>query len=113
MLLQADTYNNAIRLVGVASGTVSTLAGSPSQSTGFADGAGTLALFTYPRNVAIDATGDFALVVSESVAGNSVGASLAAKTKIRHVYRTARAALARDVSGFLYRKQRFLMRWNP
>lgn len=50
----ADSKNNRIRKVD-PDGTVSTLAGS---KNGFADGAGTAALFNYPADVAIDAAGN-------------------------------------------------------
>lgn len=60
---QADTANGAIRIVDVASGLVTTLAGSTSQTYGHADGAGTAATFYNPIGIAMDAAGTFALVV--------------------------------------------------
>lgn len=60
---QAEFYNHAIRLVDVASGLVTTLAGSPSQTSGHADGVGAAASFYNPRGVAMDAAGTFVVVV--------------------------------------------------
>ena len=64
-----DTYNNLIRRVDIATGVTTTLAGSGSEcselfcgSAGFLDGASGSARFNYPRGVAIDPSGTFALV---------------------------------------------------
>ncbi|UFS70222.1 hypothetical protein LPW11_20400 [Geomonas sp. RF6] len=51
-LFVADTFNNAVRRIDIASGTVSTLAGSG--SPGFADGVGTEASFTSPLGITTD-----------------------------------------------------------
>ena len=50
----ADTYNNKIRVVGIASGLVSTLAGSGIE--GDTDDTGTLASFDSPAGIATDGT---------------------------------------------------------
>lgn len=52
----ADSFNSAIRKI-TSNGTVSTLAGPSDQSTGFIDGNGTSARFTYPEAVAVGADG--------------------------------------------------------
>jgi DNA-binding beta-propeller fold protein YncE len=57
--LVADTDNNRIRRVSIATGNVTTLAGSVD---GYADGVGTQASFSYPFGVSISADGTFALV---------------------------------------------------
>eukprot|EP00964_Phaeocystis_antarctica_P128632 scaffold92426_cov59-Phaeocystis_antarctica.AAC.2 len=55
-----DSHNHRIRRVEIATGATTTLAGSGSD--GFSNGAGGSALFNYPRGVAIDPSGGFALV---------------------------------------------------
>ena len=62
--LVADLYNKAVRMIIIASRTVSTLAGG--SGSGSADGAGAVATFVDPNAVAIDPTGSFAIVVSGS-----------------------------------------------
>ena len=52
--------SHRIRLVDIATGATTTLAGSGSR--GFGNGAGGSAQFQYPRGVAIDPSGTFALV---------------------------------------------------
>ena len=53
-LYVADYNNNAIRKVSPL-GVVSTLAGSPTQASGAADGTGAGATFNNPHGVAVDA----------------------------------------------------------
>ena len=55
-----DTSNHRIRRVEIATGAITTLAGSG--SAGFRDGAGGSAQFYYLTDVAIDPSGTFALV---------------------------------------------------
>ena len=55
-----DLGNHRIRRVDLATGATTTLAGSG--SAGFLDGASGSARFKYPRHVAIDPSGAFALV---------------------------------------------------
>ncbi|MBI3582075.1 MAG: hypothetical protein HY098_08410, partial [Nitrospinae bacterium] len=55
-LYVADTFNHTIRMVVIATGAVTTLAGKP-QYPGFADGAGlTAALFSFPQFITTDGT---------------------------------------------------------
>ena len=67
---QADTYNNLVRRVVLASGLVTAVAGNIALSTGpptnygHADGVGTASSFFYPSGVAVDAGGSFAIIVS-------------------------------------------------
>ena len=56
-----EYWNNRIRRVDIATGATTTLAGSG--TPGFLDGAGGIAQFKNPVNVAIDPSGTFALVV--------------------------------------------------
>ena len=55
-----DQNNQRIRRVDIATGATTTLAGSG--SAGFRDGAGGSAQFNYPRGVAIEPSGGYALV---------------------------------------------------
>ena len=57
-IVVADTFNNRIRLV-TPGGVVTTLAGLTS---GFANGTGAVALFSYPSGVAVTSTGDLVVV---------------------------------------------------
>ena len=57
--LVTDYYNNRVRHLVIATGMVTTLAGS---SQGYQDGTGSLALFFNPYHVAISSDGTFALV---------------------------------------------------
>ena len=66
-LLQADT-NHLIRYIDLSSGLVSTLAGT-SGVPGSANGLGITASFNWPYDVAMDAAGTFALVVSDALEG--------------------------------------------
>lgn len=68
LALVADSSNSAIRQVDVATGAVTTVAGSP-WGVGSSDGIGTLAMFTSPTGIAIDAAGVTAIVVSASKCG--------------------------------------------
>ena len=62
----ADTYNNLIRQIVIATGTVTTLAGTSGQvGQGSADGVGTAAMFYLPRGISVDSTGTN-LYVSDS-----------------------------------------------
>jgi DNA-binding beta-propeller fold protein YncE len=56
----ADTYNHRIRKIVIATGQVSTLAGSG--SSGYADGTGVAAHFRDPYDVAVDSSGNFLYV---------------------------------------------------
>lgn len=60
-MVQADSQNNAIRRLVVATSTVSTLAGTVGTS-GFADGFGSSATFKGPLGVTVDALGTIAIV---------------------------------------------------
>ena len=64
----SDTLNHAIRMIDVASSTVSTLAGNPlhdSSNGGFNDGYATAALFSSPIAVAIDPSAPQQLVIAD------------------------------------------------
>ena len=56
-----DYNNHLIRRVEIATGATTTLAGTG--TLGFLDGDGAIAKFNYPRGIAIDPSGTFALVV--------------------------------------------------
>jgi hypothetical protein len=53
-LFVADTWNNSIRKIVIASGEVSTLAGSLSGLSGSSDATGTAARFNHPRGITTD-----------------------------------------------------------
>jgi sugar lactone lactonase YvrE len=59
--LVADFSNNVIRAITLASGVVTTLAGTPG-SSGSSDGVGTGARFTYPAGIALSGDGATVLV---------------------------------------------------
>jgi DNA-binding beta-propeller fold protein YncE len=61
LALVADTQNHTIRKVDLATGTTSTLAGSP-RNAGSANGAGSAARFFHPEGLALSADGTLALV---------------------------------------------------
>ncbi len=61
--LVADANNNRVRRVTLATGVVTTLAGSSSDSAPFADGTGSAASFSYPSGVSTSPDASFALVV--------------------------------------------------
>ena len=56
-LFVADTYDNTIRKIVIATGAVTTLAGTPGQ-TGSADGTGSSARFAWPSGVVSDGVGN-------------------------------------------------------
>ena len=53
-------YDHRIRRVDIATGATTTLAGSG--TGGFLDGAGAIARFNYPKGIAIEPSGGYALV---------------------------------------------------
>ena len=53
-----------MRRIDLSDNSVTTLAGSLTQSAGLADGVGTLATFFYPNSITMDSTGSVALIVS-------------------------------------------------
>ena len=55
-----DSSGHRIRRVEIATGATTTLAGSGTE--GFLDGAGAIAQFKYPRGIAIEPSGGYALV---------------------------------------------------
>ncbi len=59
----ADTGNDRVRRLAIATGFVTTVAGS---TTGYTDGAGTTAKFNHPTGIAISSDGSFALVADPS-----------------------------------------------
>lgn len=63
--LQGDSGNNMIRRINLTDNSVTTLAGSPTQAAGHADGVGTLATFYAPASVALDDAVTYAILVSE------------------------------------------------
>jgi DNA-binding beta-propeller fold protein YncE len=56
-LFVTDAYNNAIRQIVIATGEVTTFAGSTNGDPGFADGTGTAAAFYLPQGIAITPDG--------------------------------------------------------
>jgi hypothetical protein len=72
-LYVADGGNNTIRKVVVATGTVTTLAGTAGMS-GSTDSTGLLARFNFPKGVALDGAGN--------LNGNSVSTYLRASTPL-------------------------------
>lgn len=74
LTLQADSDNNLLRRVNLASGVVTTLAGNAAQgggppyNYGYADGVGTIATFNNPSAVVVDAVGALAIVVRKGAA---------------------------------------------
>ena len=62
--LVADTYNHRVRRIVIATGAVTTLAGSGTPT--FADGAGAQASFQYPTGVCISPNGTLAFVADQS-----------------------------------------------
>ncbi|NJO82104.1 MAG: hypothetical protein HC828_04405 [Blastochloris sp.] len=65
MALIADTNNHLIRQLDVATGTVTTLAGTSGES-GYVDGVGADVRFNNPGSIAMTADGDLALVADTS-----------------------------------------------
>lgn len=63
-MLQVDHGNHLIRRVNLSSGLVNRVAGNMTE--GYADGAGSLAMFDYPIGIAINADATFAIVVRRS-----------------------------------------------
>jgi len=64
--LQIDYLNHAVRRIDLSDNSVTTLAGSPTQSSGHADGVGTLATFNRPLGIALNTAANFAVIVSLS-----------------------------------------------
>ena len=62
--MKADTNNQCVRRVVVSSGAVTTIAGTAGFN-GYADGPGTAAMFAWPQDVAMDAAGTVAFIVSQ------------------------------------------------
>lgn len=63
--LIADSSNHTIRRITLASAQVTTIAGSPGQD-GRADGTGTAARFSSPREIALSSDGSFALIADSA-----------------------------------------------
>lgn len=75
----ADCNNNAIRFV-TPDGTVSTLAGGGPNAYGFANGLGTLARFSNPNGVAVDASGNVYVADTFNYAVRVIGPNGAVST---------------------------------
>lgn len=60
---QADTNNHLLRRLDLNIGRVLTVAGSPSQASGFADGLGSVSSFFKPAGLAMDSSGTFVIIV--------------------------------------------------
>ena len=65
LALVVDSNNNVIRGVDVATGRVSTVAGSTARKSGFNDGVGTAASFNSPVGISMGMSWQEALIVSE------------------------------------------------
>jgi sugar lactone lactonase YvrE len=102
-LYVADTDNNTIRKVVVATGAVTTLAGTAGQ-TGNTDGIGTAARFYHPSNVAADAAGNLYVVDSANYKIRKVVVASGAVTTLAPAPFSANAppAVAADGAGNLY-----------
>jgi DNA-binding beta-propeller fold protein YncE len=113
----ADTMNNVIRFVELASGNVRTLAGNPnSGGNGNNDGTGTLARFYGPTGLVIDSTGQYLYVadsynhrirqiqnmtgVVTTIAGSSIGCIDGLGTNA--AFRNPRALALDSNNPFLY-----------
>lgn len=72
VFLQADGLGDRIRMIDLATAVVTTLAGS---AVGYADGQGTLALFSNPSGISIDDAGTFAVVVRRGGGRGGCGGS--------------------------------------
>jgi DNA-binding beta-propeller fold protein YncE len=110
-LYVTDAANNRVRLVVIASGVVSTLAGSG--TVGFQNGFGVAASFNEPHGVAVDPTGQYLLVAETSnnrvrridvtnanvsaIAGSGIG-GFADGLNVRSMYSGPRG-IAIDASG--------------
>ncbi len=72
-LYVADTGNNAIRQIVIATGVVTTLAGTPPPAiAGSTDGTGDIATFTSPKGIAIDKTNSILYVAQgDPTTGNN------------------------------------------
>ncbi len=109
-LYVADGGNNRIRKIVVATGAVTTLAGS---SSGYADGTGTAALFSNPISIAYDGMGNVyvgdnnrirkivvATAVVTTLAGNGTATFVDGVPTTASFYNPY--GLATDVAGYLY-----------
>jgi sugar lactone lactonase YvrE len=94
-LFVADLYNSTIRKVVVATGEVTTVAGSAGQ-TGDRDGVGADARFIYPAGVASDRAGQ--LFVTDSSA-STIRRVIVATTQVTTLAGSATQAGSRDGSG--------------
>lgn len=59
-----DATNNAVRRIDLATNIVTTLAGSPFQAPGNADGFSVLASFSNPAGISVNSAGTIAIIVS-------------------------------------------------
>lgn len=94
----ADTNNNTIRKVVIASGAVTTLAGQAG-IIGSADGTGTAASFSGPSGIVVDATGD--LYVSDTL--NDTIRKITSSGVVTTVAGTSGSASFNDGTGSLAR----------
>src|SRR4029079_3973957 len=96
--LVADTGNHTIRRVVLATGAVSTIAGSPGVS-GSADGSGAVARFKSPWGLAIDTNNGFSTIYIADTGNNTIRRLDVANNQVTTVAGTAGPAGSTDGMG--------------
>jgi hypothetical protein len=94
----ADTGNNTIRRIALATGAVSTIAGSPGVS-GSTDGAGSVARFNAPWGLAIDSSGGFSTIYIADEGNNVIRALNVSSNTVSTIAGTAGMTGSADGTG--------------